>query len=198
MIWSLKNLEKFLTENGVDISKWGTGEAKTVQHLLKELIKKECEINVVDGKVVRKVSALSINVLYKNEVLKEEYQRFKDGRIRRRRMDCSVAEKITEDEVSDINTAAKRAIKEELQISISDNQIGEILHMERTRASGSYPDTIMDMVLYKCDVILEYNQYHPYGYIEHQEDKDTFFIWVDRTTLKKHGWVRESKLTKNN
>ena len=106
-MWSLKKLEKILKDNGVDISKWGKGEAKTLNHLLQELIKDECKLEIKDGKVIRIVHALSINVIYKGEVLKEEYQRFKDGRIRKRKMDCSVAEKIHDDEIKDLNKAVK-------------------------------------------------------------------------------------------
>lgn len=200
MVWSLKNLENFLVENGVDISKWGRGEAKTLNHLLQELVKGECEIEIKDGKVLRIVHALSINVIYKGEILKEEYQRFKDGRIRRRKMDCSVAEKIHEDEIKDLNQAVKRALSEELKVKdISDEQIKELPKIHRTRASGSYPGTNMDMVLYKFDVLLKYHQYNPHGYVEHQKDKDTYFVWIQNKHLKKSGWGKlheEVRLTK--
>ena len=202
-MWSLKKLEKILKDNGVDISKWGKGEAKTLNHLLQELIKDECKLEIKDGKVIRIVHALSINVIYKGEVLKEEYQRFKDGRIRKRKMDCSVAEKIHDDEIKDLNKAVKRALSEELRIKdISDDQITKLPQISRTRPSGSYPGTDMDMVLYKFNVVLKYHQYDPHGYVEHQEDKDTYFVWMQNSNLKRYGWktnegIRLSKTAHN-
>lgn len=180
-IYSLKNLERLLTSNGVDISTWGKGSAKTLSHLLQELIKKECTIYVREGRVVRGVHALSINVIFKDEILKEEYQKFKDGRIRRRKMDCSVAEKLNSDEINDADNSVSRAMAEELQIyDIKNNQIKGGEKASRSRESDSYPGTLMDITLYRYDVTLQEHQYNPYGYVEHQEDKDTFFVWVKK------------------
>lgn len=180
-IYSLKNLERLLTGNGVDISTWGKGSAKTLSHLLQELIKSECTIYVREGRVVRVVHALSINVLFKDEILKEGYQKFKDGRIRRRKMDCSVAEKLNSDEINDADNSVSRAMAEELQIyDIKNSQIKKGERIIRSRESDSYPGTLMDITLYKYDVILKEHQYSPNGYVEHQEDKDTFFVWIKK------------------
>ena len=183
-IWTRKNLAEFLSQNNVDISTWGKGEAKTFEHLFNELIKGECELYARNGEVVRKVEALSIDVFYKDEQLKEEYQKFSDGRIRRRVMDCSVAEKISKEDKSLID-GVKRAIAEELRIkTITEDQIKELPKLDRTRKSGSYPGTIMDITMYKFDIELTFDQYHPYGYVEEQEDKTTYFIWIQKKNIK--------------
>ena len=180
-IWSLKKLEEFLLSNNVDISNWGKSDAKTLNHLLNELIKNECEIYVKDGKVTRKVSNLSINVYYKNKVLKEDHQKFKDGRTRKRKMDWSVGEKLTKDELTNVRQSIHRAMSEELQINdIKDSQVTDKGNFETTSKSFSYPGVMMEMVIYKYDIILSDSQYNPDGYVEKQEDKETFFIWIDK------------------
>ena len=104
-------------------------------------------------------------------------------------MDCSVAEKLTTKELNDVDGSVSRAMSEELQISdITNEQVVKVTQFTRVRESGSYPGTLMDMVLYKYDVTLKYHQYHPYGYIEHQEDKDTFFVWFKRKDVAKFNY----------
>jgi len=68
MIWARQKLEKLLSDHNIDTSEWGTGMSKTLQHLFYELIKDECELYVEDGKLKRKVEALSVTVFYKDEI----------------------------------------------------------------------------------------------------------------------------------
>jgi hypothetical protein len=181
MIWTRQKLEKFLQQNNVDTSSWGKGMAKTLQHLFYELVKGECELKVEKNRVVRDVKSLSITVYYKDERLEEEYQKMKDGRFRRRVLDASVAEKLTKDD-GDLNEAVKRALEEELSITkITDDQMKYNGEADRTvENSQDFPGIAMNLKLYKFDVTLKYEQYHPYGYIEHQDDKDIYFVWVKR------------------
>ena len=179
MFWTKNKLENFLTQNGVDLTNWGTGQSKTLDHLFNELIKGECKLHVQDNKVFRDVQALSIRVYYKDERLIEEYQKMKDGRFRRRILDCSVAEKLTKDD-KDLFEAVGRALEEELGIeNITKDQIKKCEELERIHANSiDFPGTSMNLKLYRFDVHLKFDQYHPYGYVEHQEDKDVFFSWV--------------------
>lgn len=179
MIWTKGKLEKFLNSNNIDINQWGKGMSKTLDHLFNELIKGECELKVENNKLVRYVKALSIRVYYKDEKLIEEYQKMKDGRFRRRILDCSVAEKLTKYD-KDLTDAVCRALEEELGIkNIEHSQVTGGKNIKRFHAnSEDFPGISMDLELYRYDVTLKYDQYHPYGYIEHQEDKDIFFTWV--------------------
>lgn len=182
-VWTRSKLKSYLAENNVDTSGWGKGMAKTFEHLFTELIKGECTLHVEGGKVFRDVEALSINIYYKDEQLIEEYQKMKDnGRFRRRILDCSVAEKLTKDD-KDLPTAVERALEEELGIkNVTHDQVTYVKEVFRVLPnSPDYPNITMNLKLYKFNVELKYEQYHPYGYVEHQEDKDIFFTWIKRT-----------------
>lgn len=179
MIWTRGKLQQFLKQHSVDINQWGKGMAKTFEHLFNELIKGECDLKIENNKVVRYVRALSIKIYYKDERLIEEYQKMKDGRFRRRILDCSVAEKLTKYD-KDLDEAVGRALEEELGIkSITDDQVkkGEELHRLHPN-SEDFPGLVMSLNLYRYEVHLKYEQYHPYGYVEHQEDKEIHFNWV--------------------
>ncbi len=179
MIWTISKLREMLLSNNVNILLWGKGMSKTLEHLFFEIVKGECEIEVKNGKVIRTIRALSINVFYKDEILREEYQKMKDGRFRRRKLDCSVAEKITRED-KDLNDAVKRALEEELNIlDITNDQIKYKRELDRYyESSEDYPGIAMNIKLYKFDTHLKYVQYNPYGYVEHQNDKDIFFVWT--------------------
>jgi hypothetical protein len=114
---SLRNqLESF----GIDTTTWGTGEAKTIEHLYKEIKNGETILVVNDaGELLRKVIVGGTDVYYtspegKRYHLKEEKQVFKDGRERRRNLETSVGGKIKPNE--DPKDATMREIKEELGI----------------------------------------------------------------------------------
>ncbi len=179
MIWTRSKLQQFLKQHGVDVNEWGKGMAKTFDHLFNELIKGECDLKVENDKIVRYVRALSIRVYYKDERLIEEYQKMKDGRFRRRILDCSVAEKLTKYD-KDLDEAVGRALEEELSIkNITNEQVTKGEELTRfVKSSEDFPGMAMSLNLYRYDVHLKYEQYHPYGYVENQEDKQIHFNWV--------------------
>lgn len=176
---NIKKLEKYLIDKNVDISSWGKGNAKTLNHLYNEIIKRECELIEDNGSLYRKLSSLSIRVYYNNLKLIEDRQEFKDGRTRRRKMEASVAEKIS---INDKNLieSVKRALKEELNIDVFDSQIIPNGEKSDFRESMSYPTLNMDIHLYKFTIKLDINQYNSEGYVEDQEDKKTYFVWKHR------------------
>lgn len=173
-------LEKFLLRNKLPINEWGKGSAKTIDHLFKEIIKGESKIEIIDNELVRHVKALSITVLYKNLILKEDYQKFKDGRVRRRKMDASVAEKLDKND-KDLVGAVIRGIKEELDITINNSQISENGKNRQIMDSMSYPGLHSIVDLFKYTVILNDTQYKSDGYVENQEDKSTYFKWIENS-----------------
>jgi len=103
----------------------------------------------------------------------------KDGRFRRRILTASVAEKLTKDETN-LFDAVRRALSEELNLKdITNEQIVEKGEEERfIESSQDFPGIPMKLKLYKFHVRLKDNQYNPYGYVEHQEDKNVYFVWV--------------------
>ena len=172
-----------LIEYGIPVEAWGTGAAKTVKNLLTEIKKKDCTVveGMIDGKksLIRYIQFVGIQVFYdKNgEVLKlkEDYQRFKDGRIRRRIMSASVGEKMLIGENKQL--AAIRGVAEELGVKIYSNQLQNGQTIEYKDKSQSYPglETVYDGYGYDCFFTDE--QYNTNGYVENQEDKDTYFVW---------------------
>ncbi len=186
MIFLTKSkLEQFLLKNKLPIEDWGSGNAKTVDHLFKEIIKGETKIEFIDNELVRHVRALSITVLYKDLILKEDYQKFKDGRVRKRKMDASVAEKLDKND-RNLISAVIRGIKEELDVDISESQISNNGKNRKIMDSMSYPGLNSIIDLFKYTVILNDSQYNPDGYVENQEDKSTYFKWIKNSINEKY------------
>ena len=177
-VFTKKSLENYLLKFNIPIDKWGLGSAKTINHLLKEISKGETKFLIENGNLIREVSALSIVVTYKNLKLKEEYQEFNDGRTRKRKMEASVAEKIDKSD-KNLNDAVKRGIKEELNITIGIDQISELKSVSKFRESTSYPGLMSRVTLHRFHVDLKNDQFNPEGYVEIQDDKKTYFIWIE-------------------
>lgn len=177
IILSKSRLIEILDRYGIDTQKWGTGESKTLDHLFLEIVRGETKLSDDGGILVREVSALSIVVKYKNLTLKEDYQEFIDGRRRRRKMKASVAEKLDSKD-RDLIRSVKRALQEELGITISDSQISREEDSTKRRMSMSYPNLLSMVNLFGFSVELSSSQFDPDGYVEIQDDKKTFFKWV--------------------
>lgn len=110
-------LRTFLEASKVDCNQWGTGKAKTVLSLFKEIQEgsSTLEMNQSTGNVQRVVEPVFIKLKYKNMVLVETEQEMADGRKRTRNM--VIAEK---KEPRDLNVYATsiRGLYEELGIPI--------------------------------------------------------------------------------
>ena len=89
----------FLTAHNVPIETWGTGSAKTLEHLLRELHAKESRLYVLKGMVIREAEGVLVDVYHwrNSELLKlfEEKQIFADGRVKTRDTGGSIGEKIS-------------------------------------------------------------------------------------------------------
>ena len=177
--YSIDELEKKLESFGVDIRKWGIGQAKTLEHLQKELLAGESELVVRETKLLRKVAVSVADVIYNSVngikyVLKEEKQVFADGRERCRKVCSAVSEKIKIGEKP--RNALIRGIKEELSICdkiiLKKNKRGV-----RISCSTSYPGLPSLYIRHCFLVILNDHQFNLKGYTEKQEDKTTFFVW---------------------
>ena len=177
---SITVFKKQLENAGVDISKWGTGGAKTVEHLKGEIDRDESILEEEEtGEFVRKVSIVGANVYYISPTngrryrLKEDRQIFLDGRERRRDYGHAVSEKMKPGE--DPKTAMIRGIQEELGINGLIDPL-KTWEDEKVSLSPSYPGLISNYIRYGFDVILNENQFEPEGYIEEQEKMNTYFV----------------------
>ena len=175
-----------LNNFGIDTKLWGTGEAKTVDHLLKELEDGESRLVKSKDKLIRQLRIVSIDVSYTNPdgilyKLKEDRQVFNDGRIRKRNLTSAVHEKMLPHEHA--IQCAHRAMQEELGI-------GDIFNLyERkacmfSRISNSYPGLESQYLQFPFSLELNHDQFKPEGYREVQTDKTTYFIWKQIDTSK--------------
>jgi hypothetical protein len=180
IVLSKSKLKEILDKYGISTLDWGRGESKTINHLFLEIIRGETKLTPYKGSLLREVSALSIVVKYGDLKLREDYQEFNDGRRRRRKMRASVAEKLDIND-RDLISAVKRAISEELDIKINDNQIIKLNDDIKMRMSMSYPNLLSKVSLFGFEVELNESQFDPNGYIEIQEDKKTYFKWENIT-----------------
>ena len=177
----LNELKQQLQNSGVDVSKWGTRQAKTLQHLLKEI--KDGETILVknnEGKLLRENIVGNAIIYYissegKKYRLREEKQIFKDGRERQRAL-FHVSEKIKTTE--DPKEAMTRGIKEELGIK-SEINLTQIDTNIELLISPSYPGLQTQYILHKFETILNDEQFKPEGFIEEQPDKSTYFVWEE-------------------
>lgn len=125
-ISTINELVSKLKEYSIPIDNWGTGNAKTVEHLFDELKNQDCLIQDEGGYLVRNIEFVGIRILYKDKsnqtfILVEDRQEFKDGRIRKRNMPSSVSEKMKFGE--DSLVAAIRGIREELSVKVESHQL---------------------------------------------------------------------------
>ena len=187
-IQTKEDLIELLTRHHVPFETWGTGGSKTLDHLFSELISGESsfdetnrlsESKQIHG-LVRNVISVGIDVFFKDEnglhKLIEEKQIFNDGRIRERKLETSVSEKIKPKE-RPINAAA-RAFREELKILISPQKFIEKNVVARAPAlSESFPGLISRRTVYHYKIFLPKKDCKPEGYVEKQKDKSTYFVW---------------------
>ena len=170
-------LTKKLQGYGISLEQWGTGKAKTVGHLAKEVLEGETVLVDINGEIVRRVELVHIDVRYTaggTELqLVEDRQEFKDGRERRRGL-TGISEKMKPGE--DPLASAKRALHEELGV----NNCGEIDSLgtkEETQTSPSYPGLTTEYLRHEMRTNLPDSAYRADGYVEEQQDKCTFFVW---------------------
>lgn len=177
---SIDSLRLKLEKSGIDTSQWGTGKAKTLEHLLKEIEEGETVLVTGEkGELLRKVIVARANIYYLDSKankfrLKEERQVFKDGRERKRDLGITVSEKIKLNE--DPKEAMIRGIQEEPGIS-GEIDLTEMGTDEETIESPSYPGLLSQYIRHNFETILNKEQFKPEGYLEEQDGISTYFIW---------------------
>lgn len=171
----MKKLEQVL-----DKSLFGKGVAKSWQSLVDEIQSGECQILWSGDRPIRQISVLKIQILadeasdFPGASLYEAYQEFLDGRRRSRDL-FGLSEKIKPGE--DLDTAAVRALQEEL--GINSSQVAVQLDPEQKveeKESPSYPGLVTRYVFHAALVVLKADVVLP-RYEEIQPDKKTVFVW---------------------
>lgn len=177
-----QELKEYLLKHGVDVESWGTGESKTLSHLLKEIHEGESVLELQkNGELHRIVTGVGVDVFYLDGSvllkLEEEKQVFKDGRQRTRVLTASISEKMTANETP--VEAAKRALREELKISDYDLSTDFVTKIKDPASSASFPGLQSRGVIYVYCCFIPSSEFKQEGYIEEQEDKTTYFIWKE-------------------
>ncbi len=169
-------LERF----GVKAEPWGQAEAKSLDDLFGEIEEGETALCIDgEGRLVRLVSAVRADVLYRTDagevlILREDRQVFADGRVRRRSIGASLAEKMKPGE--EPAAAIERGIREELGVEGALDLVPRGESVER-RDSPSYPGLSSIYRFYRFTAALRDDQYSPEGYVERQASKTSYFVW---------------------
>lgn len=175
---SYDELIQLLNQYNIPLNKWGTEGYKTPKHLWKELQEEECELSDKNGVLIRQVQFVGAKIMCKlngkNYRLWEDRAVFKDGRIRIRPIQQSMAEKFKSGE--DQYEALIRGLKEELNIEMEKNQF-IYYNKETIEENGDYPGIRSYHTGYYYMGFLTKDQFKAEGYIEHQKDKDMYFVW---------------------
>ena len=167
-----KKMKKLL--ESLPIAQYGKGQAKTVEHLLKEIESGEAQIVWEGGKPVRVVNLVCVEVVSEDgeQQLVEEKQVFSDGRVRERGI-WGVSEKLKPNE--DPYEGAIRAMKEELGVENCSIQFDSTEREENE--SPSYPGLTTRYLKTNYTAKVWHEDYRPEGYVEKQKDKTTYFVW---------------------
>jgi hypothetical protein len=169
------DLKSYLMNYGIPVDEWGKGYAKTIGHLEKEIESEECSLVEDNGTLIREIEFVMCEIFYNDLKLKEEKQIFKDGRERTRVKESSMSEKmkIGEDPLNSLI----RGIEEELGVNVREDQLISQGVIRRESVSESFPGLTTRYLGHKFSCVFDDSQYNPEGYVEHQKDKSTYFIW---------------------
>jgi hypothetical protein len=190
-MFSLQDLYGMFREApDINLKNWGIGKAKTLTHLLDEILKGEAKVELVDGKIYRSIEVVSISIFSPTDpimLLREAKQVFANGRIRPRNLpnNCSVAEKIKFLHNETPEVAVIRACQEELrqiQEPVNAGQLQYIATHTRQALSTSYPGVLTNKTVYIFHCNFTQGQYNPEGYTEIQDDKTNHFHWFQIPT----------------
>lgn len=178
---SLDSLIETLVNANIPVDQYGVDGAKTVQHLLNEILDGESTLSVNSkGELLRELSVLWVDVFCKHSsgetfLLKEEVQIFKDGRERRRELGSSLGEKLKPGEGSE--SAVYRALSEELGIDSPLQSVEYQGEAQKLHTPEAFPGLESTYQFYKYSVVISEEDFKPEGYIEYQEDKTNYYTW---------------------
>lgn len=183
---SVDHLASFLQSYNIDTSQYGTGDARGLDILLHQLQTGECKLITKNGQLMRVVNGVGIQVYYQdkgvNLYLKETVQIFADGRVKKIDKPFSVSEKMFPDE--DVIIAAKRGLLEEIGVmsELDLKNLGSASF--DPLPSKSFPGLVSQHHFHAFSAYLPEKEFVRAGYVEHQEEKENYFEWVESNMLQ--------------
>lgn len=174
------------TNPNIDLKLWGIKDAKTATHLIDEVNRGECTLELVDGVLYRNIEVVSITIYYQEKktlILRETEQIFTNGRPRNRNLpdQCSVAEKMKIGKETPLDAALRAINKEELSeikdVPVTENQLRFMRTIQRENSSSSYPGIFTHKTIHAFECFFTKEQFNPEGYTEIQNDKISHFQW---------------------
>jgi N12 class adenine-specific DNA methylase len=174
---TVEDVAALLQSYGIDTDLYGKGEAKSLASFLKEIKKGESQLADRDGKLVRKVAALALDIYVERDgqrlKLYEDRQDFADGRSRRRKIEASLGEKLEPGETPQESVA--RALKEELGVT-AFKQTSDITSSQAELTSPSYPGVFGSYTTHKVEIEIDPSEYQD-EYREVQTEKTNVMGW---------------------
>jgi hypothetical protein len=150
VVESQAELRELLVANGMDLSRWGVGGAKSVANLWDEIVGGDTMLQ--KNPLLRIVFVTVIVIRRGDKVLIETKQKLRDGRMRSRYRLPSEKMKPHEPYAE----AALRCLAEELAVSSSEVEVIEASHEERwsIKESPSYPGLRTKYLFHTVDVVV--------------------------------------------
>jgi len=176
-------LTQLLRQYDIDTTLWGAEGAKTVNHLVKEIMSHECQLVENGGELLRIVSIAEGVITYINSdgvtyrLHKQEQASEEDNRTRTRpyRSYAPVSEKMVTNE--EPLSALMRGINDELGIAtvLSVYKTPEIKVVSSD--SLSFPGLSSVYKFHTYSVSIDRSVYKPKGYQKVQPDKTNYYVW---------------------
>ena len=182
---TVEELTALLERCGVSIESWGTGKAKTVGHLLEELVLEEAFlVDTPDGRLVRETAVVCLDISAGALVLKEAYQLFyRDGRRRERELDATTGEKMRPGETP--HDAVQRLIREEFPVLLlqpaEDLKEGKTALRESESKSYTGLPTRYRLHFFSIELRIELP-----AFTVLEPDKMSAYEWVERRDVMPH------------
>lgn len=175
-----EELVSLLTKANISLDKWGTGKAKSVDHLFREIEAGETRLVWRHG-LLRVVCVVGVSVHHveKGETLylREVKQMLADGRERLRDLAATVWEKRLIGESPE--EAAYRGLREELGLVGVPlvSALGVHRDERKRKDSSSYPDLPTEYWYDKFCVIVPPDFFRPEGYKMREDGVTSHFEW---------------------
>lgn len=178
---NLESLIELLVNANIPVDQYGLKDAKTVQHLLNEIVEGESVLSVnLKGELLRELRVLWVDVFCnlsngETYLLKEEKQVFNNGYVGQRNLSSSIGEKLKSSENPE--QAVHRALSEELGIEGGLDSIQYHGEEQKQHMPKAFPGLESSYQFYKYSVVISEDEFKPEGYIERQQDKTNYYTW---------------------
>ncbi len=173
-----EEINALLAKHKVPLHQWGAGEAKSLDHLYREVEAGECQLVEKDDSLLRLIAGVAVRIYHqkdgRRQLLLEDKQVFTDGRTRERKDLIGLGEKMKAGEEPVL--AARRVFTEELQIA-DEVPLDYRGHSARgPLTSKSFPGLLTCYETHLFETEMPEKLYRE-NYTEVQPDKTSYFSW---------------------